>query len=154
MRKSELTIGELYVVDHFDRAELLADLGYGDWKIRYLDPPQMGMEARVSSHRITRPWIPTAVHLKNRAGYSLAVHPGGEEHDTRLKELAAGLAEELERNSDQAIREIGWQLPCDEHDPEGQGLIDLSLPESMARQVLEALSSRQAQENPLGELLG
>lgn len=155
MIKSELKIGEIYVADLIDRVELLEDLGYGDWKIRYLDPPNTGIEASITSGRINRPWVPTASHLKTRRGYSWANCSTGEEHEARLKETAIQLAEQLEADNPHAIREIDWELPRDEYDPQARGLINLSLPESMAEQVLAALKAQNPQEaSQLGELLG
>lgn len=155
MKKADLKIGELYVIDHHDRAELLEDLGQGEWRVRYLDSPKMNMETWVSSSNITRPWIPTAAHLKNRASHSWSTSSTGDEHDRRLKATAVSLAEELETGSSQAIREIGWQLPDDQYDPEGQGLIELSIPEEMAERIIRALKQNKTHEDngSLGELL-
>lgn len=155
MIKSELKIGELYVADLIDRVELLEDLGYGEWKVRYLDPPKTGLETTVTSGRINRPWVPTASHLRNRKEYSWVSSSTGEAHEARLKETTVQLAEQLEANDKHAIREIGWEIPDDEYDPEARGLINLSLPESMAEQVLAALKAQNPQEeSQLGELLG
>lgn len=167
MLSKDLEVGKLYSTSDGHRVELLENLGGGDWRARWLDPPHTDKEGGLISRDIVAPWrspSARAVEQADRATQRRVTEATLAE--AKLWRLGARFSSCMADLDDTHGVEIS-SVAADAHiwrDAERAdkpGLVRVELPEPVLRQLLLQLGANlddleqqaEADTAPAGEAL-